>query len=78
VLPVAGKSDQFIFIADRWRPKNAIDGRYVWLPIDIEGDHFTITWRSEWDLDHFHTSPDSVDFRLGTSGIAATALPVAH
>jgi hypothetical protein len=31
VLPVAGREDAFIFLADRWRPNNAIDGRYVWL-----------------------------------------------
>lgn len=56
VLPVAGKPGAFIFIADQWRPKNAIDGRYVWLPIDIQGDSFTITWRPEWDLSYFDSS----------------------
>ncbi len=35
VLPVAGKPGAFIFMADRWRPDNAIDGRYVWLPIQF-------------------------------------------
>lgn len=78
VLPVVGKRDQFIFIADRWRPKNAIDGRYVWLPIDIEGDHFTITWRSEWDLDHFHTGPGSGNSGLGMTDIPVATLPVSH
>ncbi len=78
VLPVAGKSDQFIFIADRWRPRNAIDGRYVWLPIDIEGDHFTVTWRPEWDLNHFHTTARSVDPNLGTTDAPLAALPVAR
>ena len=53
VLPVAGKPGAFIFVADRWHPENAIDGRAVWLPISIEGDHFTITWHSEWNLDDF-------------------------
>ncbi len=33
VLPVRGRPGAFIFMADRWRPENAIDGRYVWLPI---------------------------------------------
>lgn len=56
VLPVAGKTDAFIFIADRWSPKNAIDGRYIWLPIDLAGDHFTITWRPEWGLDEFDST----------------------
>lgn len=56
VLPVAGKANAFIFIADRWSPKNAIDGRYVWLPIDLAGDQFAITWRPEWGLDDFDST----------------------
>lgn len=53
ILPVQGRPGAFIFIADQWRPKNAVDGRYVWLPIDITGDAFTITWRDSWDLSVF-------------------------
>ena len=53
VLPVAGKPGAFIFIADQWRPKNAIDGRYVWLPITIGHDNFTVEWKPEWDLSVF-------------------------
>ncbi len=58
VLPVQGRPGSFIFVADQWRPKNAIDGRYVWLPIDITGDTFTISWRDSWDLSVFdsHTA----------------------
>lgn len=36
VLPVAGVPDAFIFIADRWRPDNPIDGRYLWVPIHFQ------------------------------------------
>lgn len=50
ILPVAGCADQFIFMADRWRPKNAIDGRYVWLPVEWEGDQPSLTWRPAWSL----------------------------
>jgi hypothetical protein len=53
VLPVAGKPGAFIFMADRWRPKNPIDGTYVWLPIDLGQDSFTITWQKEWSLSYF-------------------------
>ena len=53
VLPVHGKPGAFILMADRWRPKNAIDGRYVWLPITIDGDSFTVTWHDSWDLSIF-------------------------
>ncbi len=38
-----------IFVADRWRPKNIIDGRYVWLPImfDEDGTPY-LEWKDEW------------------------------
>jgi hypothetical protein len=50
ILPVQGKPDAFIFMADRWNPANAIDGRYVWLPIEFKHDVPTISWHDEWDL----------------------------
>jgi hypothetical protein len=53
VIPVAGKSNAFIFMADRWRPENAIDGRYVWLPIQFEDGKPVIKWMSPWDLHVF-------------------------
>lgn len=51
VLPVVGKKNQFIFMADRWNPANAIDGRYVWLPVqfDEKGIPF-LEWKNEWHL----------------------------
>jgi hypothetical protein len=54
VLPVAGKKDAFIFMADEWRPDNAIDGRYLWLPIEFTGEGFAIPWRDQWSLDQFN------------------------
>ena len=53
VLPVAGKEDAFIFVADRWRPDNAIDGRYVWLPIEFHHGVPMFRWHDEWDLGVF-------------------------
>lgn len=53
VLPVAGKKDAFIFMADKWVPKDAIDGRYLWLPITFNGDDITINWLDNWDLNVF-------------------------
>jgi len=53
ILPVRGLPDAFIFMADRWRPKNAIDGRYVWLPIQFRHGIPMITWQDEWDLSFF-------------------------
>lgn len=53
ILPVPGKPDAFIFVADRWRPQNAIDGRYVWLPIEFRHGVPTISWHDRWDLSQF-------------------------
>jgi hypothetical protein len=53
ILPLAGKPGAFIFMADRWHPNNPIDGRYVWLPITLGEDSFTISWRDIWDLTFF-------------------------
>jgi hypothetical protein len=52
VLPVATRDgeERFIFMADVWRPKNAIDGRYVWLPIEWEEDRPVLRWRDRWSL----------------------------
>jgi len=53
VLPVRGRPGAFVFMADRWRPKNAIDGRYVWLPVLFRNGRVEIEWRDEWDLGAF-------------------------
>jgi hypothetical protein len=53
VLPVHGKKDAFIFVADRWKPTNPIDARYVWLPVQFEGNRLILRWKDEWDLNVF-------------------------
>jgi hypothetical protein len=54
ILPVEGKKDAFIFMADRWVPENAIDGRYIWLPIQFKENGLPfIEWMNEWDLGFF-------------------------
>ena len=53
IIPVAGKKDAFIYMGDRWMPENAIDGRYVWLPIQLEENKFTINWKDAWNLSFF-------------------------
>jgi beta-xylosidase len=53
VLPVQGKDDAYIFMADRWRPENPIDGRYVWLPLVFEKGKPVIKWRDKWSLNVF-------------------------
>lgn len=51
ILPVQGEKGKFIYMGDRWRPQNAIDGRYIWLPIKLEDGRFTIEWKDKWTLD---------------------------
>jgi beta-xylosidase len=50
VLPVEGKKDQFIFMADRWKPDNPIDGTYVWLPIKFDNEKPILEWIETWNL----------------------------
>lgn len=52
VLPVQGKPDTFIFMADRWNQWDLQDSRYLWLPVkfDAEGKP-TVPWRSRWSLE---------------------------
>jgi rhamnogalacturonyl hydrolase YesR len=53
VLPLRGRKDAFIFMADRWTPRRPIDGRYVWLPIAFENGLPVLKWYDEWDLSLF-------------------------
>lgn len=54
ILPVDGKKDAFIFMADRWTPDNAIDGRYIWLPVKFrENGNPYLEWMDEWNLNFF-------------------------
>jgi hypothetical protein len=53
ILPVPGRADAFIFMADRWNPRNAINGRYVWLPVEFKHGVPLISWHDQWDLSFF-------------------------
>lgn len=53
VLPVPGKTGAFIFMADRWKPGNPIDGRYLWLPIQFKDGKPFVAWLDKWDLSFF-------------------------
>lgn len=51
VLPSSGRTAPFIFMADRWRPDNAIDGRYIWLPMRMDNGLPVLEWKESWSLD---------------------------
>ena len=50
ILPVPGKPDRYIAQFDIWQPKNAIDGRYVWLPITWTETGLKVVWQDRWEL----------------------------
>jgi len=51
VLPIADRPGCFIFMADRWRPRQLADSRYIWLPLVVEpDDKIELAWRDAWDL----------------------------
>lgn len=39
-----------LLMLDIWRPKNAIDGRYAWLPVEWEAGKPVLRWRERWTL----------------------------
>lgn len=53
VLPLADRPGKFIYLGDRWRPDNAIDGRYVWLPIEWENGKPVLRWHDAWEPSRF-------------------------
>jgi hypothetical protein len=59
VIPVHGKKGAFIFVADRWVPENAIDGRYIFLPVSFDAEQKPVLrWFDEWDLTYFDSKAD--------------------
>lgn len=53
ILPVSGKKDAFIFMADIWRPKHPSDARYIWLPIQFKEGVPFLEWMDSWTLNYF-------------------------
>ena len=50
ILPVEGKSDLYIYMGDRWNPDNAIDGRYIWLPLEFDKQKPILRWVEDWEI----------------------------
>lgn len=56
VLPVAGRTNQFIALFDRWQQWDLADSRYVWLPLEFSADDEPVLrWQDHWSL------PDAKD-----------------
>jgi rhamnogalacturonyl hydrolase YesR len=79
ILPVAGKKDAFIFMADRWTPKHPIDGRYIWLPVRFENNLPVLKWSDKWDLnvfDEYSNSTENTDRKYWADLAYKIASPV--
>jgi hypothetical protein len=46
-----------ILMLDIWRPKNPIDGRYAWLPVEWEDGKPVVRWRERWSLTDMDALP---------------------
>lgn len=45
------ESGTWIYMGDRWNADNLTDSRYVWLPMDFDGDgNMTFSFVSQWEL----------------------------
>lgn len=47
VLPVNPKKGKFLFMADRWNKTDLENSRYLWLPMEVNGDIVNITWSAK-------------------------------
>ena len=51
VLPIQGREDFFVFVADRWNQWALPESRYVWLPLEFSAQgNFTLSWHDAWQL----------------------------
>ncbi|SFD80069.1 Glycosyl hydrolases family 43 [Chitinophaga sp. CF118] len=51
VIPVQGKKNEFIFMADKWNKTDLEASRYVWLPLVFNSaGKPEIIWKNEWQI----------------------------
>lgn len=58
IMPLAGKKDAFIFMADKWNSRNLKDSRYLWLPVQFHDGLPVVEWTNQWDLQIFNKAND--------------------
>lgn len=61
ILPVHGRPGSFIAMFDVWRPRNPIDGRYLWLPVGFENGRIWVTYPKSWRLEDLDVLANAVD-----------------
>jgi len=50
ILPVVEKPGTFIFLGDRWKPRDLQNSLYLWLPITLTDKGFEVPWKDAWSL----------------------------
>lgn len=53
VFKVADRDKAFVYVGDRWNPKDVGKSHHVWLPISMRSGYPTIRWYDSWDLSVF-------------------------
>ena len=48
VFPIAGKRNEFVFMADRWNKTDLEHSTYVWLPLYVDNHKPYINWSAQW------------------------------
>ncbi len=51
ILPMPGKSGEFIFMADIWTPEAPKMGKHLWLPILFENGLPVLKWVDKWKIE---------------------------
>jgi len=52
VLPVQGKKDMFIFMADRWNKTDLEASLYIWLPLKFDAaGQPDVWWKEQWTIE---------------------------
>lgn len=53
VFSVAGNDNAWIYVGDRWNPKNVETSTYVILPVSMRSGYPRVRWYDKWDLSVF-------------------------
>lgn len=53
IFPVQGLKDADIIMFDVWKPEQASEGGYIWLPLTFKNNKLSVKWMDEWNLEVF-------------------------
>lgn len=68
IIPVQGRDNTFIFMADRWKQWDLPDSRYIWLPVEFSGEGKPVLqWHERWSLDK--VPPTGQAYVSGTNSV---------